>query len=130
MSDMNLLQSLQILTGLLKYVKGHPNMRLLQFYGASDDLFEIEGSRRNEPDEISPSSAVKITLGDEGFIVSAHYGPALTPCWAIGISQLDEDMPLPDWPIKFTTGAPSRGYSVVLNVEAPDDVVLTEIVNP
>ncbi len=102
--------------------------RLLQFYGASDDLFEIDGGRGGEPDEIDPSSCVKIMDGEVGMIVTAHYAPAdAAPCWAIGICQIDQDQPLPDWPIKFTTGAPSRGYSVVLNVEAPDTAVMTEL---
>lgn len=104
--------------------------RHLIFYGASDDLFEIEGSKAGEPDEIDPSSAVKIMAGDIGLIVVATYAPAnAVGCWAIGICQIEEDQPLPDWPMKFTTGAPSLGYSVVLTIEAPDDAVMTELRN-
>lgn len=105
-------------------------MRLLKFYGSSDDLFEIEGGKRGEPNEISPSSCVRLFCDRTGLgmIVNATYAPAKgSPCWAIGICQIDEDKPLPDWDVKFTTGAPSGGYSVVLNVEAPDDVIMTEI---
>jgi hypothetical protein len=52
---------------------------------------------------------------------------AYAACWVVGIGQSDEDEPLPDWPIEFTTGAPSRGYSVVLNIEVPDDTVMVEL---
>jgi hypothetical protein len=99
--------------------------RSLKFYGASDDLFEIEGYQRGEPDEISPDSYVKIMSGEIGLIVTAQY--TRIGCWAIGICQIDEDQPIPDWTIFFTTGKPARGYSVVLNIEAPDDAIMTEL---
>lgn len=99
--------------------------RTLKFYGVSDDLFEVEGHRKGEPDEISPSQCVKVANDHGGLVVSAHYAPGNAGCWAIGISQLDEDEPLPDWPMTFTTGKPSRGYSVVLNIEVPDSVEMS-----
>ena len=101
--------------------------RTLKFYGASDDLFEIEGYVNGEPDEISPECCVLVANDHAGLIVSAHYSPGGNGCWAIGISQRDEDEPLPDWPMTWTTGRPSRGYSVVLTIETPDSAVMSKI---
>lgn len=100
-------------------------MRTLKFYGASDDLFEIEGGRRGEPDEIDPSQCVKVTNDHGGLVVSAHYAPGVAACWAIGVSQVDEDEPLPDWPMRFRTGEPASGYSVVLEIDVPDSVEMS-----
>jgi hypothetical protein len=107
-------------------------MRTLKFYGASDDLFEIEGTAGAEPDEIGcfdSIPAVKITGEDCGMIVVAAYAaldamPGGMPgCWAIGICPLDEDVPLPGWDMRWRT----EGYSAVLEVDVPDGVVVSQV---
>ena len=98
--------------------------RTLKFYGASDDLFEVEGTKRGEPDEIGAfDCAVSVEVSSDlhtGLIVTGLYSPADNGCWMIGISQLDEDVPLPEWAQHFRVGA--RGYSAELTLEVPDDV--------
>lgn len=100
-------------------------MRTLRFYGSGDDLFCIDGGVRGEPDEISPERCVAITSSEGGFIVNAVYSPGNNGCWAIGVSQLRENAPLPIWPIRFEMGKPSgkspSAYTVALVVETPDD---------
>ena len=105
--------------------------RTLTFYGASDDLFEIEGHRKGEPDEIgsSPRAVVITDCGDglsgqenEGLQVIATYATDgfEGSVWSIGIAQLDEDIPLPDWPMKWTY----QGYSVHLTITTPGTAVV------
>lgn len=110
-------------------------MRVVKFYGSSDDLFCIDGGRHGEPDEIDQKSSVKIVSGlevESGLIVTASYSPAGTATWAIGISQLEEDKPLPGWPMTWETTADRQrggpaGYSVLLSIEIPDDAVMYKV---
>lgn len=114
-------------------------MRTIKIYGASDDLFEVETDHRDgEPDEIGCShqlAAVKIAAGEDAIIVHGRYN-ATPGCaaWMIGISQVDEEIPLPAWPMTWGvtgagTGYPRHkvGYSVLLTIEAPDNAEITEI---
>lgn len=41
----------------------------------------------------------------------------------IGVAQLGEDQPIPDWPIRYLTAG--NGYSPVLVIEAPEDVTVS-----
>ena len=43
----------------------------------------------------------------------------------LGISQIEEDVPLPDWPIRWETA--KNGYSPLLIVEAPDDARIEQL---
>ena len=103
-------------------------MRTIGFYGASDDLVEIEGYRPGEPDEIGSDFAVlKVATDDEGLLVVVSYNPVPgAACWMIGLSQLDEDVPLPDhWIQRWETH--ERGYSVRLRLLVPDDAVISRV---
>lgn len=99
-------------------------MRKLIFYGASDDLCEIEGTRSGEPDEFGPGpndiGVVTVRQQDAGLrVVFAFVSPGV---WSIGIAQLDEDMPLPGWPMSWSYEA----YSAKLILEAPDHAIVAE----
>ena len=105
-------------------------MRTLRFYGVSDDLVEIEGGIQDEPDEIGSYDAEAVLrVADKAgnglhvHVNYAHGGPA--GCWMVGISQLDEDVPLPAWPMRWGIGG--RGYSVQLELDVPDRVRVTEM---
>ena len=105
--------------------------RTLKFYGASDDLFEIDGTKGEEPDEIGCFErvpTVKVAFDDEtGLFVTAHYAPNNSAAtWMIGISQIEEDMPLPDWPMRWSAPG-GRGYSVELEIDVPDGVIVTNV---
>ncbi|EGI6812649.1 hypothetical protein OHZ45_003881 [Escherichia coli] len=45
-------------------------------------------------------------------------------CWSVGVCQVDEDVPIPQWQTAFSTH--EKGYSVVLAVQVPDDTVLVQ----
>lgn len=100
-------------------------MRQLRFYGSSDDLFEARASDgwAEEQGGFETTMAYFVASPRDGgrMFVTAEYAPKATngACWAIGVSQVDEDVPLPDWPMRFETH--ESGYSVVLVIDAPDD---------
>jgi hypothetical protein len=102
--------------------------RRLKFYGASDDLFEIEGTFRNEPGEIgcfdSPA-VVKVWSPSEGELaVVAMYAPAgVAACWSIGIMPVDDDIPIPSWQMDWS----ADGYTTELALTVPDDAVVSEM---
>ncbi|MEM6727836.1 MAG: hypothetical protein AAF618_04990 [Pseudomonadota bacterium] len=103
--------------------------RTLKFYGASDDLFEIEGTRGEEPDEIgcfdTPVTVKVATPDNEGLLITGLYAPSnAAGTWMVGISQLDEDFELPDWPMRWRAPG-GRGYSVELEIEVPDTVAVS-----
>lgn len=98
-------------------------MRKIKFYGASDDLMEISGGNPGEPDEFvikdGEIGSVDIHHGDDaGLTVIAKYMDNGT--WMIGIHQLSEDIPIPEWPMEWT----SLDYSAVLEIMIPEDAVL------
>lgn len=99
-------------------------MRTLKFYGASDDLFEIEGTVGNEPDERGPGTVEVVDEETgEGLLVTASY--VLRGCWTIGITPLDEDVNIPDWNYKISLGG--RGYTTELTMDVPDSVVVKNL---
>ena len=102
--------------------------RELRFYGASDDLFEIEGTSGDEPDEVgcyNRPAVAKIESPSEGSLcVVAVYAPAnVAGCWSIGLMPRDEDIPMPPWKTSFRTGG--RGYSAELTITVPDDATVS-----
>lgn len=101
--------------------------RTLKFYGASDDLLEIDGTRGEEPDEIGAYDGPRTVKVYDRFgnclLVTALYSPASNGCWMIGISQADEDQPLPTWPMTWA----ATGYTTTLTIEVPDDAVVAVI---
>ena len=109
-------------------------MRNLKFYGASDDLFEIEGTfgGSGEADEVNVCrdgrGMVEVRTNDgTAMRVTAAYcfcresGAA----WNIGVEQVDEGVPIPDWPMRWSTH--ERGYSVLLEMDAPGDAYVSQV---
>lgn len=90
------------------------------FYGASDDLIEVEGVKG--ADEFSAWTkddddvAGVFNVGGKLRVRAIYDG-----CWSFSVGQVDEDIPLPDWPIRVRQSA-SVPYSVALEIECPDDV--------
>lgn len=104
--------------------------RVLKFYGASDDLFEIEGTTKGEPEEIGcydrPGAVKVYDRQGNGLIVTGLYiDPGV---WSIGIAPMEENQPLPGWPHSY--GPSARGYSALLTIDAPDDAIVVEVAQP
>ena len=95
-------------------------MKTAKFYGASDDLIEVEGVKG--ADEFNVVAAgphiASFNLGGKMRIHALYDG-----CWSFAVSQVDEEIPLPDWPIRISQSKDSK-YSTCLEVDVPDDVKL------
>lgn len=98
-------------------------MKELIFYGASDDLLELEGDISEEYGAYG-GCAVKLAAADGELLVTAHYG-GYAPTWSIGVSPVDEVKPIPGWPMNYSTA--ENGYSAALVIQCPDDVTVQEM---
>ncbi|EPK0472951.1 TPA: hypothetical protein QHR21_001037 [Klebsiella pneumoniae] len=64
-------------------------MKELKFYGASDDLFECDGSIREEICMYSNPSVYHLKSSEGEMLVIACYTDE--GCWAIGVGQVNEE---------------------------------------
>lgn len=101
-------------------------MKKLVFYGASDDLLELDGDMQGEFDAYT-GKAVKVSSIDGEMLVVAIYAPSSVHAsvWSIGIAPADEGQPIPEWPMQY--GIAVNGYSPALTIICPDDIVVTEV---
>ena len=107
-------------------------MKRIHISGYSDNCVEIEIENKDDErmaDEFyvwNKPGWLKIeTPSGEGLAVFAQYDPDGCPdgTWVLGITMLEEDWGLPNWPISFKTVYP--GYSPTMMIDAPDDAVLS-----
>ena len=106
---------------------------MVRIWGASDDLVELEGIRLDgkrshvlggSTDEIGCfNCSIRILIGDAkgGCVVTMRYGVRDTACWGARLDPIDEDVPCP-WGvrIKFNEIPLTRGYSTIVEVDAPN----------
>lgn len=105
-------------------------MPRLIFEGHSDDTFGEYGHTMQDYDCCASGALIVFSVivddnGIKGLRVVGQYGStdwpdSLPACWLIGVMQLDEDIAIPNWPMKFETA--KSGYSPKLFIEAPDGV--------
>lgn len=100
-------------------------MSRITIYGASDDLVEVTG---HIDDEFGVGSngvweGELIAPSGEGLRVSIVYTSAGT--WSAGIAPLDEDVPLPLWPVGLEVA--ETGYSTAIGITVPEGTTLTEV---
>jgi len=90
-------------------------MQTAKFYGASDDLIEVEGIKGgNEFNVIADGPHMaSFNLGGKMRVHAIYDG-----CWSFAPAMVDESIPLPDWPIRVK----QEGYTTVLEIDVPDDV--------
>lgn len=96
-------------------------MKTLKFQGYSDDTFGEYGVTNDDCDNCANGKPIHclITADDGAMFVTGLYSVnPIGGVWTIGISQLDEDVKIPAWPIRFTTS--DTGYSPVLEIDVPD----------
>lgn len=106
-------------------------MATITIYGSSDDLVEVEiqgedGQKGFEAGAYDRGRTIFLTMPDgTGMRVYAEYSPTDLGggVWMIGVAQLGEDQPIPDWPMKFRTA--ENGYSPALVIETPESVTVS-----
>jgi hypothetical protein len=102
----------------------------LRFEGASDDTF---GWQQDEYDNCASGRPIvwEVRTPDgAGLHVWGIYGadaPVRIACWTVGVQQLNEDVPMPDWPVRLETA--TNGYSPVLVIEVPSEDVAVRCLN-
>jgi hypothetical protein len=90
------------------------------FTGSSDDNVYVEGIRGG--DEFSCYRQdegyvhARFTIGGKMRIYAIYDG-----CWSFAVGQVDESIPLPDWPVRHKG---SKGYTSILEIEVPAGVTL------
>lgn len=102
---------------------------MITIYGAGDDLVEVDGCEGADEFTATGASEWRGDLvapgGSDQLRIYAEYDAAHNGCWLIAVTQTDEDVPLPDWPI--TIGTHDRGYSTLLSIDAPPGTRLTNV---
>ena len=104
-------------------------MRSIRLFGYSDDsayitVIENNGEQYHESDDCFGRPAfAEIRNDDGGILVSFSY----VGTWIIGIGQLDEGIPIPEWAEHPTVQMMEDGaYTVCLELDdVPDDVRIT-----
>jgi hypothetical protein len=93
-------------------------MQTAVFYGASDDLVEIEGVKGADEFNVydTPRDAT-FNLGDRIRIQARYDGS-----WTFVVDPIG-DGPLPDWPIR-TSQQPDVDYSTRLEIDCPDETAV------
>jgi hypothetical protein len=103
----------------------------VRIYGASDDLVEVRGcSGADEFSAPEPGVWRGDLVAPDGGALRVHV--MYDGCWHVAVGQVDEDFPLPDWPLRFEVqraGARQErvGYSTALIAEVPDGTRLTNV---
>lgn len=102
--------------------EGNIMSRDVTFYGLSHDLFECDdGEDNNEIYHPHKGPAVFVieAFGNIGVQVVGicSTGAMEGAVWSIGLAPLDEDVPLPDWSMKWS----ADGCTAKLTITIPDD---------
>jgi len=93
-------------------------MQTATFYGSSDDLIEIGGVKGADEFNIiedGPHIAT-FNLGGKMRVHAIYDG-----CWSFAVGQVDEEIALPNWPIRIKQSE-ENDYSTSLEIDVPDDV--------
>ena len=103
-------------------------MKTITFRGDSDDTFGCywEGGDLDHDDYARGTTRVIVVTGAGGRLaVTGVYAPGhFCGCWSVGLMPLDEDEPMPPWPMRWRFEA----YSTVLEIEVPDGATVRFVV--
>ena len=91
-------------------------MQTAIFRGISDDGVYITGVKGGDEFGVKYDGQVRASflLGGLMRIYAIYDG-----CWSFSVSKVDEDIDLPDWPIRLHDYG---NHSVYLEIDVPDDV--------
>lgn len=94
-------------------------MQTAVFYGVSDDLVEVEGVKGADEFGVYATESRYRGCWNLGGRLRVH--AVYDGCWSFAVGQVDESIPLPDWPVRLKWPG-GRGYSTRLEIDVPDDV--------
>ena len=99
----------------------------LTFTGYSDDVFllYVNSNPSGQIDSFDRRVIFLIKSNNEQLLVIGEY---ISDVWMIGVAQVNEDTPLPNWTISIIQN-PECGYSPLLEINCPDDVVISDFNN-
>lgn len=99
--------------------------KTVRFYGASDDLVEIEGIEGADEFNVGDGRIWQAGFVIESrpfkMLVSALYGPG--GVWSFAPGMVDDGDPLPPWPMRIGQ-CQDPLYSTTLEIDVPADAVL------
>lgn len=101
---------------------------MITIYGASDDLIEVEGCLGADEFNSYEHGPV-MWRGDliaPGGVEAMRVHAVFDGCWSVAVGQVDEDVPLPSWPVTVRQHR-SIPYSTVVEVAAPDGTRLDNV---
>lgn len=99
---------------------------MIKIYGASNDLINVEGCKG--ADQFSSYADGRLMW--RGDLVAPNNGQMriygiYDGCWHFSIGQVDEDVPLPSWPVLISQH--ERGRSTLVEINAPEGTRLTNV---
>lgn len=102
-------------------------MSTVTFFGFSDDLVDVDGDVAGCDEYAVPYPEDRLSfrvrhVADDGAAAGlvVHVRYEQHGCWSVGVSQLDEDVDLPDWNLRIS----GSGYSARLSIDVPDGAVV------
>lgn len=103
-----------------------PEVITVKFYGASDDLIEVEGC--DGADEFNSYERGPVMWHGELFdgTDTLRVHAIWDGCWSFAVGQCDESLPLPNWPIRISQHR-SLPYSTLLEIDAPAGAWLVNV---
>ncbi len=102
-------------------------MTTVKFEGYSDDTFGCYWKKADgRSDDVDDDDCAQLTVrtmhvkaGDKRMAVTGVYGQECM--WSVGIAPIEDDEPMPDWPMRWRF----EGYSTVLEIDLPDGFEIT-----
>lgn len=104
----------------VQHVNCKEDLRMVKFTGHSDDIINVEGRVFDEfyVKDLGEISYGVIDIGGKMRVHAIYDG-----CWSFAVGQVEEDKPLPDWPVRHMG---SSGYTAVLEIDIPKGVMLIQ----
>lgn len=104
-------------------------MKRLIFYGASDDLFEMDGDITEELNVYGKPGKYHLKSADGEMIVVGEYAPRvnIAAVWMLSVAHVDDGTPFPPWPMVIREHS---SYSPAIVIDAADDVQVACSPNP
>ena len=93
----------------------------LIFYGASDDLIEVEGAIEEEYPADSGDRANLLVFGPDERSAIVSVGYTEDGVWAVTYGQAYEDTPV------YEGRVTARGYTAVLTIEVPEGTMIRRL---